>query len=341
MSILVTGGAGYIGSHTCVNLLKTGEDIVLLDNFSNAKPEIIRKIKKLSGSDFPVYAADLTHLEAVRRVFERENIESVIHFAGLKAVGESVEQPLAYYHNNVGGSVNLFRVMAEFGCKKIVFSSSATVYGDKNPIPFAEHFPLSAINPYGSTKIIIEGILRDLHNSDSEWRVSLLRYFNPIGAHESGLIGEDPQGIPNNLLPYICRVAVGRLPKLNLFGSDYPTFDGTCIRDYLHVCDLADGHTAALKYIRENVGVEAVNLGRGEGYSVLQVIEAFEMASGVTIPYEVAPRRAGDIAEIFADPTKALKLFGWKARRTLDEMCADSWNFIRKQADDSVDSILT
>jgi UDP-glucose 4-epimerase len=335
MSILITGGAGYIGSHTCVALMNTGEDVVLLDNFSNSKPEIVRNIKKLTDRDFPVYSADLTHYEAIRRVFEREKIEAVIHFAGLKAVGESVRIPLEYYHNNITGTVNLLRVMAEFGCKKMVFSSSATVYGDKNPIPYVEGMPLSSTSPYGSTKVVIEGILRELHTADPEWHISLLRYFNPIGAHESGLLGEDPNGIPNNLLPYICRVSVGSLPKLHVFGGDYPTPDGTCKRDYLHVCDLADGHISALNYIRTHDGVDEINLGRGEGYSVLEIIAAYEKAGGIKIPYEIVGRRAGDIAEFYANPTKAEKLLNWKAKRDIDEMCRDSWNFIRKTVDDN------
>ena len=327
MAILVTGGAGYIGSHTCVELLQAGEDIVVLDNFSNAKPDVIRRIKEITGRDFPVYTVDLLHEPGVRRVFAQQDIEAVIHFAGLKAVGESVRIPLDYYHNNITGTLLLCKIMAEAGCKTMVFSSSATVYGTSQNVPFREDSPLSATNPYGSTKLIIENILRDVWVSDNDWRVTLLRYFNPIGAHKSGMLGEDPSGIPNNLLPFVAQVAVGILPELSVYGNDYDTPDGTGVRDYLHVVDLAEGHLAALKYLRKSSGVEAINLGTGKGYSVLEIVAAFEKASGRQVPYKIAPRRAGDIATCYADATKARKALGWEATRGIDEMCADSWRF--------------
>lgn len=327
MSILVTGGTGYIGSHTCVSLLNAGEDIVVVDNFSNSKPDVIRRIKQITGKDFAFYSADITHEDGLKRVFRNESIESVIHFAGLKAVGESVSKPLEYYSNNITGTLTLCRVMREFGCKRMVFSSSATVYGSNNPAPYREDFPLSTTNPYGSTKLMIEDILRDLHTSDNEWRFSLLRYFNPIGSHESGLLGDDPNGIPNNLLPYVAQVAVGRLPFLRVCGNDYDTPDGTGVRDYLHVLDLAEGHLAALKYIRENEGAEAVNLGTGRGSSVLDVVNAFGKACGKEIPYKIVERRPGDIATSYADVTKAKEKLKWEAKLNLDDMCRDAWRF--------------
>jgi UDP-glucose 4-epimerase len=327
--VLVTGGAGYIGSHTCVELLRAGEDVVLIENFSNSGHGVIEKIKKLGGRDFTVYAADLTDADSIRRIFKKERPESVIHFAGFKAVGESVSKPLEYYYNNVYGTINLLRAMDEFDCKKLVFSSSATVYGDTNPAPYTEAMPLSSTSPYGSTKVVIEGIARELYAADPTFRILILRYFNPAGAHESGLIGESPNGIPNNLMPIVCRVASGAQPKLSVYGGDYPTKDGTCGRDYLHVCDLAKGHTAALSYIRENAGIEAVNLGRGVSCSVLEFIAAFEKANGIKIPYEITARRPGDVALAYSNADKAKKLLGWTADRTLDEMCRDSWNFIK------------
>lgn len=333
MAILITGGAGYIGSHTCVEFLNAGKEIIILDNFSNSKPGVIPLIEQIAGKRVTLYEADMLDAQAVRGIFRENKIEAVIHFAGLKAVGESVEIPLRYYHNNITGTITLCEVMAEFGCKKIVFSSSATVYGPVNPVPYVEDMPTSATNPYGSTKLMIEMILRDLYISDNEWSVSLLRYFNPIGAHDSGLLGEDPNGIPNNLLPYVARVATGRLPYLSVFGNDYDTPDGTGVRDYLHVVDLAVGHLDAYNYVMGHTGVEAVNLGTGNGYSVLEIVSAFEKASGVKVPYQLAPRRAGDIATSYADPAKAKKLLGWKATRGIDEMCADSWNFARRQAE--------
>lgn len=330
MAILVTGGAGYIGSHTCVELLEAGEEIVLLDNFSNSKLETVETVKKLTGRDFPVYPVDLLDEAGVNRVFREQEIESVIHFAGLKAVGESVGVPLRYYHNNVSGTLILCRAMADAGCKKMVFSSSATVYGDNPDVPFREDYPFSTTNPYGSTKVMIERILTDISAADRQWSVALLRYFNPVGAHKSGELGENPNGIPNNLLPYICQVAGGALDCLNVYGNDYATHDGTGVRDYLHVVDLAQGHIKALRCIREQNGVEAVNLGTGKGYSVLDVVSAFEQASGMKIPYRFAPRRSGDIAVCYADPAKAKRLLGWEATRSLAEMCGDSWEFVKR-----------
>ena len=326
--ILVTGGAGYIGSHTCIELLDAGEEIIVLDNFSNSKPEAIDLIKEVSGKDFKFVEADLLDRAAVRKVFEENEIESVIHFAGLKAVGESVAKPIEYYHNNITGTLILVDEMRKHGCKTLVFSSSATVYGDPASVPIKEDFPLSTTNPYGSTKLMIENILQDVYKSDNEWSIALLRYFNPIGAHSSGKIGENPNGIPNNLMPYIQQVAVGKLPKLGVFGNDYPTHDGTGVRDYIHVVDLAKGHLKAIQKLRTMKGVGIWNLGTGRGYSVLDVVKAFEKASGVTIPYEIKPRRPGDIAECYADPSKALKELGWKAELGIDEMCRDNWNFI-------------
>ncbi|GHV33015.1 UDP-glucose 4-epimerase [Clostridia bacterium] len=330
MSILLTGGAGYIGSHTAVALLNAGENIVILDNFSNSSVDVPRRITEITGQTFSVYAVDVLHKQALDDLFSKEKIEAVIHFAGLKAVGESVRIPLTYYNTNITGTLNLLEVMKKHNCKNIVFSSSATVYGINNPVPYTEDLPLSATNAYGRTKLMIEAILGDLYTSDNEWRVSLLRYFNPIGAHKSGLIGEVPGGIPNNLLPYVAQVAVGKLPKLGVFGDDYETPDGTGVRDYLHVVDLAEGHLAALAYIRENAGLEAVNLGTGNGSSVLEVVDAFERASGKKVPYAVGPRRAGDIAQYWADASKAERLFGWKAKLGLDDMCRDGWKFAEK-----------
>ena len=327
MAILVTGGAGYIGSHTCVELLNAGHEIVVLDNFSNSKPEALRRIQKITGKEFKSYEVDLLDRAGVERVFEQNKIDAVIHFAGLKAVGESCQVPLRYYHNNLTGTLVLCQVMEKHGCKRIVFSSSATVYGMHNPVPFKEEMPLSTTNPYGTTKLFIEQILTDLWKADNSWSVALLRYFNPIGAHRSGLLGEDPNGIPNNLLPYISQVATGKLKELAVYGDDYPTPDGTGVRDYIHVVDLAVGHLKALDYIADKTGVEAINLGTGVGYSVLEVVKAFERACGKPIPRHIAPRRAGDIATSYADATRAKELLGWTAQRSLDDMCADSWNF--------------
>lgn len=328
-TILVTGGAGFIGSHTSVELLESGYDIVIVDNFSNSKPEALNRIKKITGKDFKFYEADLLDLDAMNKIFSENNIDAVIHFAGLKAVGESVRKPVEYYHNNITGTLMLIKAMKAANVKKIVFSSSATVYGMYNKAPYVEEMPTSATNPYGYTKVMIEQILKDVYISDSEWSVSLLRYFNPIGAHKSGLIGEDPNGIPNNLLPYIAQVAVGKLECLGVFGNDYDTPDGTGVRDYIHVVDLATGHLAAVKYVLEHTGVEAVNLGTGKGSSVMEVLHSFEKACGRELPYRIMPRRAGDIATCYADTKKAKELFGWEAKYTLDEMTADGWNFTK------------
>ena len=327
MKVLVTGGAGYIGGHTCVELLNAGHEVVVIDNFVNSKPEALDNIRKITGRDLAFYNADLRDREAVRRIFEEHQIDAAIHFAGLKAVGESVHKPMEYYDNNLGGFFVLAEEMAAHGVKKLVFSSSATVYGMNNPVPFREDYPTSATNPYGYTKVMIEQMLRDLAVADPDWSIVMLRYFNPIGAHESGLIGEDPNGIPNNLLPYVAQVAVGKLHYLNVFGDDYDTPAGTGVRDYIHVVDLALGHLAALKYADGHKGAEAINLGTGRGTSVLEIVHAFERASGREIPYRVTPRRPGDIATCYADTSKAAKLLGWKAERTIDDMCRDSWRF--------------
>lgn len=324
--ILVTGGSGYIGSHTCVELLNSGEDIVVVDNFINSKPEALNRIKKITGKDFKFYEFDLLNKDDINKIFDENEIESVIHFAGLKAVGESVKKPLLYYHNNLTGTFNLLEVMKQHNVKKIVFSSSATVYGMAK-VPIKEDSPLSTTNPYGSTKLMIEQILKDVFVADNEWSIALLRYFNPVGAHESGLIGENPNGIPNNLMPYISQVAVGKLDCLSVFGNDYPTPDGTGVRDYIHVVDLALGHLKAVQKIRENKGVDAYNLGTGKGYSVLELIKAFEKASGIKVPYKIVQRREGDIAECYADPSKAYSILGWKAKRGIEEMCTDTWKW--------------
>lgn len=328
MAILVTGGAGYIGSHTCVELLNANEDIVIIDNYYNSKPECLRRISKITGKDFKFYECDIRDREGLRRVFTENDIEAVIHFAGLKAVGESCRIPLLYYENNIAGTVALCEVMAEFGCKKMIFSSSATVYGEKNVAPYNEEMPTGGCtNPYGSTKYMIEEILKDLYKSDNEWSIALLRYFNPIGAHESGLIGEDPNGIPNNLVPYIAQVAVGKLDHLSVYGDDYDTHDGTGVRDYIHVVDLAIGHLKAVDFVRKGSGIEAINLGTGVGYSVLDVVKAYEKASGREVKYEIVARRPGDIATCFADPQKALDLLGFKTERGIEQMCEDSWRW--------------
>lgn len=328
MGILVSGGAGYIGSHCCVELLHAGYEIIVFDNFANSKPAVLDRIKQISSKNIRFYETDLLDPAGMDQIFNENPIDAVIHFAGLKAVGESVQQPLRYFQNNVSGSINLLQTMARHGVKKLVFSSSATVYGNPDRMPISEDFPLSAANPYGGSKLMIEDIMRDLYVSDPEWSIALLRYFNPIGAHQSGLIGEDPAGIPNNLMPYICRVAAGQLDKLQVFGNDYPTPDGTGIRDYIHVVDLCLGHIKALEKITAGHGAEAYNLGTGTGYSVLEVIRGFEAASGQKVPYEIAPRRAGDIACCYADPAKAKRELGWEAVRGLPEMCADAWRFM-------------
>lgn len=328
--ILVTGGAGFIGSHTCVELLDAGYEIAVIDNFCNSKPQAIERIKQITGKDFPFYEADLLDKAAVEQIFKENRIDAVIHFAGLKAVGESVAKPLEYYRNNIGSTLVLCDVMRKAGCKKIVFSSSATVYGSPKSVPIREDFPLSTTNPYGSTKLMIEQILGDLYISDNEWSVALLRYFNPIGAHKSGLIGENPNGIPNNLVPYIAQVALGKLDHLNVFGDDYPTHDGTGVRDYIHVVDLSLGHIKAVEKVLSSTGVDAYNLGTGNGYSVLDIVKAYEKACGKKIPYVIAPRRPGDIAACYADPEKSKKELGWQAKLGIEEMCRDSWNFTSK-----------
>ena len=327
-TVLVTGGAGFIGSHTSVELLNAGYDIIILDNFVNSKPESLKRIKELTGKDFKFYQADIRDEEAMTKVFAENKIDAVIHFAGLKSVPQSVKEPLNYYDNNIAGTVCLCRVMDKAGCKKLVFSSSATVYGSKNPSPLREDMPTGGTtNPYGTTKYFIEQILQDLCVSDSEWGVSILRYFNPIGAHKSGRIGEDPTGIPGNLMPYITQVAIGKLECLNVCGNDYPTPDGTGVRDYIHVVDLALGHIKALDRLLKVKGCEVYNLGTGKGYSVLDVVKAFEKASGIKINYRIAPRRAGDVACCYADATKAKEVLGWQAQYDIDDMCADSWRW--------------
>ena len=331
MTILVTGGAGYIGSHTCIELLKAGYEVIILDNFYNSKREVLRRIGELSGKEFGFYECDIRDRAGLDRIFQKEKIDAVIHFAGLKAVGESCVKPLEYYENNVGGTVTLCEAMRDAGVKKMVFSSSATVYGMNNPSPLREDMPAGGTtNPYGTTKLMIEQILQDLYQSDHEWSITLLRYFNPIGAHKSGRIGEDPNGVPNNLMPYITQVAIGKRPQLQVYGDDYDTPDGTGVRDYIHVVDLAVGHLKALDYIMNRTGVEAINLGTGKGYSVLDVVHAFERACGKPVKYHIAPRRDGDIATSYADASKAKELLGWSAEHTLDEMCADSWNFSKR-----------
>ena len=328
MNILVTGGAGYIGTHTCLELLEAGQKVVVLDNLSNASLEGLKRVEELTGKKVDFHEVGLLNLEAVRNVFAScPTIDSVIHFAGLKAVGESVEQPQRYYDNNITGTLNLTRAMAEHSVKNIVFSSSATVYGDPATVPITEEFPLSCTNPYGRTKLMVEDILTDLHVADSEWNVALLRYFNPVGAHKSGRIGENPNGIPNNLMPYISQVAVGALEELSVFGSDYPTPDGTGVRDYIHVVDLALGHLKALEKLSSQPGVVIYNLGTGNGYSVLDMVKAFEHASSEKVAYRIVERRQGDIAQCYADPTLAAKELGWKAERGLEEMCEDTWRW--------------
>lgn len=327
MHILVTGGAGYIGSHTCLELLKAGHDVTVVDNLSNSKTASLERVQELAGKTLVFHKVDLLDKDALRNIFSNSSFEAVVHFAGLKAVGESVAMPLEYYHNNITGTLVLCQVMREHNVKALVFSSSATVYGDPHAVPITEDFPLSPTNPYGRTKWMIEEILRDLHRSDESWNIALLRYFNPIGAHPSGRIGEDPHDIPNNLVPYIAQVAVGKLDKLCVFANDYPTPDGTGIRDYIHVVDLALGHLKALDKLASNPGMVTYNLGTGRGYSVLEVISAFEKACGKTIPYEVIERRPGDIASCYADPSKAQDDMGWSADRGIDEMCADTWRW--------------
>ena len=327
MAVLVTGGAGYIGSHTVVELLKANYEVVIVDNYSNSKPEVLNRIKTITDKDFTFYEADLLDKPALEEIFKKEAIDSVIHFAGYKAVGESVAKPVEYYHNNITGTLILLEVMKEHGVKNIVFSSSATVYGMNNPSPLTEELPTSATNPYGYTKVMIEQILRDVNVSDEEWNIALLRYFNPIGAHESGLIGEDPSGVPNNLMPYITQVAVGKLPELSIFGDDYDTHDGTGVRDYIHVVDLALGHLKALESFGNYKGVGTYNLGTGIGYSVLDLVKNFQQANDIVIPYKLVERRPGDVATCYADATRANEILGWNAKKDLADMCRDSWNW--------------
>ena len=325
--VLVTGGAGYIGTHTCIELYKAGYEFIVYDNLCNSSREALKRVEKIIGKSVIFVEGDIRDKEALQSVFEKYDIDSVIHFAGLKAVGESVEKPLTYYDNNVYGTVALCEVMTENSCKRIVFSSSATVYGDPHTTPIKEDFPLSATNPYGRSKLFIEEILRDLFVSDKAWQIILLRYFNPVGAHESGLIGEDPNGVPNNLMPYIAQVAVGKQKELRVFGGDYDTKDGTGVRDYIHVVDLAKGHVKALQKIESLDAVLTVNLGTGKGYSVLEMVDAYEKASRKKIPYAIVERRAGDIAKCYADPSYAKEMLGWSAEKELREMCEDSWRW--------------
>ncbi len=331
--ILVTGGIGYIGSHTVVELIEKGYEVVILDNLSNSSIDVLDKIETITGTKPKFYKGDVLDVDFLRTVFSENEVDGVIHFAALKAVGESVEKPLWYYENNITGALNIYKVMGEFGVKNIVFSSSATVYGMDNPVPFTEDMPTSATNPYGYSKVVNERILLDMAHIDPKFSPAILRYFNPIGAHESGLIGENPNGIPNNLLPYVMQVAVGKLPKLNVFGDDYDTVDGTGVRDYIHVVDLAKGHVQAIKKILENDGPVVVNLGTGKGTSVLEIVRAFENASGVEIPLEIAPRRAGDIATCYAKTDYAKEVLGFEATKTIDEMCQGNWNFIKNKKD--------
>lgn len=328
--ILVTGGAGFIGSHAVVELLYSGEDVVIVDNFVNSSPEALERVKRITNREFGFYEVDLLDEKKLEKVFEENEIESVIHFAGLKAVGESVQKPIEYYHNNITGTLILLKVMKKYGCKKIVFSSSATVYGNPKELPIKENFPLSTTNPYGSTKLMIEQILQDVVVSDKDFSVAILRYFNPIGAHESGLIGEVPNGIPNNIMPYIMGVATGKYEELTVFGGDYPTPDGTGVRDYIHVVDLAKGHLKALDKIRNEKGVQICNLGTGKGYSVLELIKTFEKVNDIKVKYKIGARRPGDIPACYADPSKAEKELNWKAEKGVEEMCRDSWNFAVK-----------
>ena len=332
MAILLPGGAGFIGSHTAVELLKEGKEIVIIDDFSNSTPKSIEAIKKITGKDFKFYEMDYADREKLEKVFEENKIDAVMNLAGFKAVGESVQTPIEYYTNNISGALVVLDVMRKYGCKKFIFSSSATVYGDPEVIPITENSKVGGTtNPYGTTKLFIEQILKDIYKSDNTWDICILRYFNPVGAHESGLIGEEPKGIPNNLMPYIARVAAGVLPELSVFGNDYDTHDGTGVRDYIHVVDLAKGHVKALEKLdKENEGLYIYNLGTGTGYSVLDMVKAFEETTGKEVKYKIAPRRAGDIATCYADPAKARRELNWTTEKTLEDMCKDSWNFIEK-----------
>lgn len=333
MNILVTGAAGYIGSHTAVELLNENYNVIIIDNLINSSASVIDKIKVITKKDIKFYNFDLRNKKQLKKVFDENKIDMVIHFAGLKAVGESVEKPIIYYNNNIMSTLTLCEVMSEYNVKKLVFSSSATVYGSPKSLPIKEDFPLQMTNPYGSTKLMIENILRDIYVSDHDWSVALLRYFNPVGAHESGLIGEDPKGIPNNLMPYISRVAIGQLECLNVFGDDYNTHDGTGVRDYIHVVDLAQGHLKAMNKIKEEKGVFTYNLGTGQGYSVLDLVHSFEEINNLKINYKIVGRRPGDIDSCYADPTKAKKELGWEAKKDINDICRDSWNFIKKRSE--------
>ena len=330
MKILVTGGCGYIGSHTCCELLENGYDVVIIDNLCNSKEEVVGIIKDITKKDLKFYKGDVCDAELVDKVFNDEKIDAVIHFAGLKAVGESVNKPLLYYRNNIDSTLTLLEVMSKYNCKKIVFFSISTVYGSPDRLPIKEDFPLKTTNPYGSTKLYIEGILKDLYISDPNWSIAILRYFNPIGAHESGLLGENPNDIPNNLMPYIVKVAVGELEQLNIFGDDYDTKDGTGVRDYIHVVDLAKGHIKALDYINSNKGIDFYNLGTGNGYSVLELVKTFEKVNNVSVNYKIVGRRPGDVASCYADCSYAFKKLGWKAEKNIDNMCKDSYKYVTK-----------
>lgn len=329
MKILVTGGCGYIGSHTVCELLDNNYEVVIIDNLCNSKKDVIGKIKSITGKEVRFYEGDVCDRSALEKIFNENKIDAAIHFAGLKAVGESVEKPLMYYRNNLDSTLTLLEVMREHNCKRIVFSSSATVYGKPASLPIKEDFPLSTTNPYGSTKLMIEQILKDVSVADNEWSIAILRYFNPIGAHESGLIGENPNGIPNNLMPYIIKVAVGELPHLNVFGNDYDTHDGTGVRDYIHVVDLAKGHLKAIDKIIKDTGVDCYNLGTGKGYSVLDIVNTFEKVNNIKVEYKIVDRRPGDIDACYADPTYAKEQLGWQAEKGIEEMCRDSYNFIQ------------
>lgn len=331
MKILLTGGIGYIGSHTLVELLENNYEVVVIDNFFNSKKEVIENIKKITNKDFKFYEGDVCDKSILRKIFEENKIDAVIHFAGYKAVGESVKKPLMYYRNNLDSTLSLLEIMDEFNCKNLVFSSSATVYGKPETLPIKESSPLSATNPYGETKLVIETILKDLYKSDNEWNIVILRYFNPVGAHESGLIGENPNGIPNNLMPYIVKVATKEYDHLNIFGNDYSTVDGTGVRDYIHVVDLAQGHVKAIEYINKNCGLDVINLGTGKGYSVLEMVKAFEEANDINVPYEIQERRPGDIDACYADVSYAREKLGFVAHKELKDMCKDAYNYIKKQ----------
>lgn len=330
MAVLVTGGTGYIGAHTCVKLLEAGREVIILDNLANSKGSVVEALMEITGKTPLFYYGDIRDKVLLGQIFSQHEIDSLLHFAGLKAVGESVKKPVEYYDNNIAGTIALLECMQEFGCKRIVFSSSATVYGGQNPVPFQEDMPTSAVNPYGQTKVMIEQILRDLFRADPSWGISILRYFNPLGAHESALIGEDPNGIPNNLLPYVVGVAAGQFPYLHIYGDDYDTPDGTGVRDYIHVEDLAEGHLRALELLEKGPRLDVFNLGTGRGYSVKEVVEAFQRATGIEIACKIQPRRPGDIAACYADVSRAKEVLGWQAKKSLEQMCASAWAF-RKQ----------